>query len=223
MMNSLKRKVIVMSFLVGIAGAAIAEPPQSQFLDVTENLTPVPGIEGSYGWDNPKLPVSDYDKFFLDNVQIFLAPDSPYKGIDASQMQAISQTFRAVMIATLEPEYPVVSQPGPGVMRMSLAITNLSITKKRKGLINYTPVGLVVGGLRSLADEFSNVSLEAATVEADIVDSISGELIAARIATKPFAQAGVGEGKLSWNTLESAFGFYASEVRKSMDAAHGKK
>jgi hypothetical protein len=223
MMNSLTRKVVVCSFLVCTAGAAIAKPPQSEFLELNESLAPLTGIEGSYGWDNPKLPVSGYDKLFLDNVQIFLAPDSPYKGIDSSQMQAISQTFRAAMIQTLEPEYPVVSQTGPGVMRLSMAITNLSITKKRKRLVNYTPVGLVVGGLRSLADEFSNISLGAATVEADITDSSSGERIAARIATKPFAQAGVGEGEMSWKSLESAFGFYASEVRRTLDAAHGKK
>jgi hypothetical protein len=223
MMKSLRGKLVALSFGVAMSGAAFAQAPTSQFLDAIPDLKPVPGVEGSYGWDNPKLQVASYDKLFLDDVQVFLAPDSPYKGIDSSQMAAITQTLRAAMIDALEPDYPVVGKPGQGVMRLSLAITGVEISKRKKRLLNYTPVGLVVGGLRRMADAFSNISLGAATVEADIVDIQTGERIAVRVATKPFAQANLDEGKMSWDALEAAFGFYAGEVRRSLDEAHGKK
>jgi len=222
-MNSPRGKFVALLLGVAISGTALAQVPTAQFLDSVPELKPVPGVEGSYGWDNPKLQVASYDKLFLDNVQVFLAPDSPHKGIDASQMAALTATLRAAMVDALEPDYPVVSKPGPGVMRLSLAITNVKISKRKKGLINYTPVGLVVGGLRRMADAFSNVSLKAATVEADIVDIQTGERIAVRIATRPFAQANLEEGKMSWDVLESAFGFYAGEVRTALDRAHGKE
>lgn len=223
MKHSLQGQWVALSLLAMVSTGVVADAPTSDFLPSTPKLEPVKGVEGSYGWDNPKQDVSAYDKLMIENVQIFLAPDSPYKGIDGQQMQMISETMRAVMTANLEPAYPVVSQPGPGVMRMSLAITNLKITKKRKNLINYTPVGLVVGGLRQLADALSNISLEGAMVEADIVDTQSDERIAVRIATKPFAQANVSENEMSWSSLEAAFEFYAKEVRSGLDRAHGKK
>jgi len=65
--------------------------------------------------------------------------------------------------------------------------------------------------------------LKHAYVEAEFTDTQSGERLATRIATNPFAQSNLGEGKLSWEALEAAFGFYASEVRKGLDAAHAGK
>ena len=81
----------------------------------------------------------------------------------------------------------------------------------------------MVSGVRSLADVLSNVSLENASVEAVATDAITGERIMVRIATKPFAQAGVSEGEMSWKTLEAAFRFYSENTRKMLDEAHGKQ
>ena len=138
-------------------------------------------------------------------------------------MAALTATLRAVLTEKLEPDFPLVSQTGPGVMRMSLAITNVKLSKRKKRLINYTPVGLVIGGLRRLTDAFANLSLEGAHVEAEFTDTQSGERIAVRVATNPFAQSNIGEDELSWDALEAAFGFYASEIRKTLDAAHAGK
>ena len=89
-------------------------------------------------------------------------------------------------------------------------------------MLGYTPAGLVLGGIRSAVDALTNISLEKAIVEAVLTDSVTGERLVVRIATKPFAQAGVGEGEMSWETLESAFSFYAQNFRSEVDQDHRK-
>lgn len=219
----LKSHLPAISLVMVLAHTAFAAPPTTAgFIQDQPPLEPVPGVEGAWGWEAAGDPIAKYDKLILDNIEIFLAPDSPYKGIDATQMQAISMTMNGLFHEALEPEYPIVSQAGAGVMRASMAITNVIITKKKRGLLGYTPVGLVVGGISSVADALSNISLEKAIVEAIFTDSVTGERLVVRIATKPFSQAGVGEGEMSWETLESAFRFYAQNTRKQLDKAHGK-
>ena len=223
MKQFMKGKLIALSLLTMVAGISVAGAPTPVFIADPPTLEPVPGIKGSWGWEDPDVKLGSYDKLLLTDIEIFLAPDSPYKGIDTRQMAAVTATFRAVLTSVLEPEYPLVSQPGQGVAQLSLAITNVQISKRKKNLLQYTPVGLALGGVRQLADALNNISLTDASVEAEFTDSVSGERIGVRVAEEPFAQAGVDESDMSWSALESAFEFYAKKVKEHFDERHGKK
>ena len=217
MKRSIRHSLAALAFACLFSGAAFPAQPQSAgFIDDVPTLTEVPGVIGAWGWENRET-ARNYDRFIFDTVEIFLADDSPYKGINGTQMEAISTSLIGHMQQALEPDYPMVSQPGERVMRMSLALTNVKITKKKKNILNFTPVGLVVGGIRSIADSLSNVSLEGAQVEAIAADSVTGERHFVRIVTKPFVQAAVSEDKMSWNALEKAFSFYAKNMRRQLD------
>ena len=224
MKHSIRGKLFALSLLTTLTGASLAgAPASSDFITDLPALQPVPGVEGSWGWEAEENTLQSYDKFVLTNVEVFLAPDSPYKGINGRQIQAITDTLRAAMKLELEPDYPLISQPGPGVAQLSIAITNVKMSKRKKNILQYTPVGLALGGVRSLADALNNVSLAGAVVEAEFTDSVTGERLAVRVATNPWAQAGVGSGEMSWETLESAFVYYAKQVKTRFDALHGRQ
>ena len=94
--------------------------------------------------------------------------------------------MRAAMIEALEPAYPVVSKPGPGVLRLRLAITNVYLGKPKHKFGQYTPIGLVASGVKKAKGKSKkNYSLQNASVEAEMFDSQSGERLAVRIDTKP--------------------------------------
>ena len=102
-------------------------------------LKPMPNMEGVWYWNKPGLEFKNYDKIFLEDIEIFLAPDSKYKGINANQMKALSDSMRAVMIEALEPEYPVVSKVGPGVLVARIAITTCIWINRNIDLDNTHP------------------------------------------------------------------------------------
>lgn len=223
MKHTITSMLITLPMLAFLSGPSLAGAPTSTFITDIPALQPVPAVEGAWGWEKEQDILKGYDKFMLVDVEVMLAADSPYKGINARQLKAITDTMRALIVKEMEPDYPIVSQAGPGVAQWSMAITNVKISKRKKNLMNYTPPGLIAGSVRRAADALTNISLANAVVEAEFTDSVTGERLGVRVATKPWAQAEVSEGKMSWETLEAAFEYYVKMVRKRADQARAGK
>ena len=56
--------------------------------------------------------------------------------------------------------YKVVDQPGPDVLYMRTALTNLYLKKKKRGVLAYTPIGAVAkAGTDALKDTLDKVDI----------------------------------------------------------------
>ncbi len=89
--------------------------------------------------------------------------------------------------------------------------------KKKRHLLNYTPIGFGLYTLKDVAG--ANIKLENAVIEAELLDSVSGERLGALVDSQ---KATAKKGKASWKKLEEALTFYAQRFRARMDAEHGK-
>ena len=215
-----------------------AEKPNllgSGFISGSPEMTPMPDMTGVWYWNAPGVKFQNYNKLLLDNVEIFIAPDSKYKGYDADQMKVLADSMRAVMIHAMEPDYPVVSRPGPGVMVARLAITNVYLGKPPFRLREYTPIGLVIGGVKKLAGVQKNFSIKNASVEAELFDGQSGKRVAVRIDTRPirsldedseipedledFEDPLDDPKELSWDSIEESLQVYGERFRKRVEQA----
>ncbi|NOQ88122.1 MAG: DUF3313 family protein [Gammaproteobacteria bacterium] len=194
----------------------------SGFIDFPPTLTPIPNMEGAWHWNKPDVKFQNYDKVLLENIEIFLSPDSEYKGIDADQMKILSSTMRAAMIEALEPDYPVVTRIGSGVMIARIAITNVHLGKPKHQLGQYTPIGLLFGGIKKLAGKSRNLSLKNASVEAQMFDAQSGKRIAVRIDTKPLRSLTDDPDEMSWEAIEESMKVYGTVFRERVDLVRGK-
>ncbi len=117
---------IVLTIVFTSQAWSAGQPKLSDFImSPAPEMKPMPEMEGVWYWNKPGLDLRKYDKFVLEDFEIFLASDSKYKGINADQMKAITDSMRAVLIAALEPDYHVVSQSGPGVLVARVSITNV--------------------------------------------------------------------------------------------------
>ena len=65
----------------------------------------------------------------IDTVVFFLADGSEYKGMDGNEMKELSDAFNLELANALKDKYPMVSEPGPDVIRVRLAITNIKLSK----------------------------------------------------------------------------------------------
>ena len=170
--------------------------------------------------------MKSYTKIFIDPIEIWYAPDCKYKGIKPDELKILADAFRSAIVSELEPDYPVVSKIGPDVLGIRLAITNVHVTKKKRGLLGYTPAGLVVStAVKAVGD---NVSLQEAVIEGELLDSQSNERLGVLIEKQ--LNKGSALGKLSvvqksgvsWEEIENALKFYAKRLRARLGAEHGQ-
>ena len=80
----------------------------------------------------------------------------------------------------------VVDEPGPDVLYLRIAASNVYMQKKKRGLLGYTPVGLVAGtASRALSDFVDNIVLQEMTFELELLDSQTDTVLAALVDKTP--------------------------------------
>lgn len=189
----------------------------SGFIDSYPDLKPDPDRSGGLIYRKPGVNLGDYDKIMIVPIEILLADDSKYKGFSPDDLKAITDELYRVFLNNLEPDYPVVSRPGKGVLTVRLAITNVYAKKKKRGLLGYIPVAAVVG---AATGEYRKIHLKDATIEAEILDAGSQDQLGVLIDKLPVATGGAEE--TSWDDISKALDFYAKRFRSRLDEEHGK-
>lgn len=119
---SLYGLVLLTLFLTACASGPTSEQtpgPASYaaFLTYPDRLQPVPGDDGAYRWAAPDANLGRYNKVLLDPIQVQLASDAEYKAIDPAQLKTLVDGFRQALVKALGDAYPVVTQPGSGVLQ----------------------------------------------------------------------------------------------------------
>ncbi len=212
MSNKKNLIVIGVTFLILLVSIAwAAGPGSSGFISGNLAFEADKDIPGAMIYKKPGFDTPSYSKILIDPIEIWVAKDSKYKGLDADESKTIADTLRQILTRELEPEYPVVNEPGAGVLGIRIAITNVYMKKKKRGLLGYTPVGLVVTAAKDLAG--MRMELKRATIEAEFIDGESNERLAALI-----HPLGAGKkDKLSWEKVGQNFEVYAKRIRTRLD------
>ncbi len=199
-----KIKWALLSVTIMVAAVASAEDlVESGFMTDYSQLRKVEDGSADYRYvaEGATNRIAKFNAIMIDQPEIFIAADSPYRGAKPKHLNALAEAFRAGIIQALSEDLYVVDQPGPNVMYFSMAISNLRLTKKKKSVLGYTPIGLVAGGVRGAAttDIAKKANLQDAMFEVEGFDSVSGERLVAVIDS-------LGAGKedpASWEELEA--------------------
>jgi hypothetical protein len=201
-------------------GSAVAEDfHSSDFLSDYSQLKKTSDAYMDYTYLAEGAPdkMANYSAVMIDQPEIFIAANSKYKGIKPDDMKQLADAFRAAMAASLSTTYMIVDQPGPNVLYMRFAISNVQLKKKKKGLFSYTPIGLVAGAAKSAmtSDFTKKIDLKGVTVEVEILDSSSSEQLAALLETR----SGKKDEPASWAELEALISVYSRRVGCRLDNA----
>jgi hypothetical protein len=148
------KKLLIAVF--ALFGAASAFGQNNDFL--TDYSLLEPNTEGrfvSLRYFDPNViqKLADYKAVLVDQPEIFIAADSKYKGAKGDQLKALADVARLATIERLEAGgYTIATEPGPDVLYMRWAITDLYLQKKKRGILSYTPLGMVVHATKSAAN-----------------------------------------------------------------------
>jgi hypothetical protein len=128
-------------------------------------------------------------------------------------MPFIAPSFEALGTA-----YPLVTEPGSDVLRVRLAITDIKTSNPAmSGITTVLPVGLAISVAKKAATG-AYTGVGGASMEVEILDSTTNELLVAGIDTFDGSKMS-GFSKLG--ATKEAFEFWAQRLRVTLDKAHG--
>ncbi len=215
---------LIAIILPGVSWAA-DDVKFSGFLDDYSGLTPDPERKGLLIYTSPDFHARNYSRFIFPPIEIWIDPDSEYKGVQPDQLKKITDHFLEVMTDALKDGYPIVDKPGPGVAIVRIALTNVYLKKKKVKWQNFTPIGAIGKGVQKAAGK--NIALTTANVEVEMLDSQSGQRLRAGVdlqageKLREKIQKGKKHPETTWGDVEDTLEFYAKQFRKRMDAARG--
>ncbi len=127
--------------------------------------------------------LAKYNAVMIDQPEVFIAVDSPYRGVKPKHLNALAESLRAGLSASLGDDIYVVDRPGENVLYLTAAITNLKLNKRKKKAFQYLPVALVVGGIAgaSSSEIAKKADFAGMVVELEAFDSVTDERLVAVI------------------------------------------
>ena len=153
--------------------------------------------------------LAQFDSMLVDQPELFIDPDSKYKGMKPDTMTDLAETIRSSVIEGLGESFGIADAPGEGVLYLRLAAGKLYILKEKRGILGYTPIGAVAHGVKNAASDFVDKNtLVEMTLEVEIQDSTSGEVLAAALMSRGQRKdkhKDIEQDAVNWDRLEFAF------------------
>ena len=172
---------------------------------VTGSFDRVPNTAVEYAYINEQADFSQYTKLMNGGLEIYY-PESG-ETPDPADLDRIRGYFRDAFSAALGDDYEVVSEPGPGVLRVSGQVIDMKMTS---GGATFDPGG-------RLRDVVAHGEL---TFLMEMSDSVSGQVLA-RAGDKS-TDISAAHDAATWDDVQRAAEYWAGLFRNWLDNYLGK-
>jgi hypothetical protein len=200
---------------------AVKKPAPGQefsgFLGDYSMLEPDPELEGApltWASEDVESNLREYIAIIVDPVEVFIQSDVDEALIPEAAVETVSNYFQYALRMAVSDAFPVADGPGPLVMRLRAAVVGIDVGGELDA------AGLPEGEALPRA-----VNIGEVVVEMELVDSETGERIAAVVDKAPLGQgAEVGAESFSrverFRAAKEAFDEWAERVRDFLDVEH---
>lgn len=198
-------------------GETAAPPPPSGFLgndySLLQSGAPGSGQQAMLAYTNPSANFTSYSKIMIAPVTFWAGDDSK---VSSADQQALCDYFYNVLVTDLGKNFTIVDQPGPGVAKLSVALSDA--TSAVPGLRS---ISVIVPQARALslikmAATGSYAFVGSATGEAKLTDSVSGQLLAAW-ADKRMGGASIKNiDVFQWGDADNAMDYWANGLSQRL-------
>ena len=190
----------------------------SGFLTDYSNLEPHPTIEGAQTYASPdKLRgLNSYVAMIVDPVEIYVVSDADPSSIPEEGLSALRGYFQYAITSAVADAFPIVDEPSPLALRLRSALVGVDVSE-----------GAIEGELSDETAEplAQSIIIGDVTVEFELVDSVSGEVIAAAVDSATLGSgAQISATHFSrmerFEAAKSAFDEWAGRLRDFLDEVH---
>lgn len=196
-----KSKGLVGLFLiltVLLQGCAAAKY-QDSLLDNKTGLKQCKEDTSKLWWEKPGFDWHNYNKVILEPIVLQIDK----KKLKQEELQTAVNGFRKTILEELSPEYIVVNEPGPNVLRIRSIITDIDTSNP--ALNTLTTVAL-----------FLPLDMGGATIQVDFFNSITGERVAAMVDQKTGTTLQFKNGFSRFGHAKGAFVEWAKELKLAL-------
>jgi len=187
----------------------------SGFLDDYSRLQLGDVGELAYVYRNPKARWTDYDKVLLEPVALWRSGKNALEPIPEQDLLRLIAHFERAVRSRLGAGFAVVTTPGPGTLRIRLAVTEARASDPIVDVLTATPEddANLAGGTGAIGTELQKF-IEAAAIEGEIRDASTNELLAEGIDRR----RGAPQHIATWEALDRALGFWADRTCSRLEA-----
>ncbi len=196
-------------------GETAAPPPPTGFLGNDYSLM-TPPAEGSdqkamLRYVNPNVNWGSYNQIMIAPVTFWAADDSE---VSAADQQALCNYAYGVLAKDIGKNFIVTSQPGPGVLKLSIALTDAtSAVPVLRSISVVVPQARLLSAIK-MAATGTYAFVGSAQGAAKLNDSVSGQLLAAWADKRVGGTSVKNVDVWQWGDAENAIDYWA----KGLDA-----
>ena len=164
------------------------------------------------------------DRFMLEPVKVLLVPEAEARDISQEQLDKLADYFTKAMTEQLTAGgYKLVTEPGPGVMQLKFAITNVKPNGNKRNMAATATTDVALYGTTPPGTTMlmPRLTVGSVSVEGEMVDSQSGEVEMAFMTAKSGRRFFSGlKAFQKWGDIDAAFKGWAKNFRARLDKAH---
>ena len=208
---SKKTVVVILSLFLcaSLVACGTGDVGRSGFLRDYAQLKPDPQVDGALRYENPNKSLKQYDKFMIDPIAVQFATRAKGAAIDPAKLKELTDYFHGELVKGLSKNYRVVKAPGRGVMRIRAAITDIEQTEP---LLNTHP-----------AMKLTGAGLGGASMEAEGLDSLTGERIGAIVESRTGDRLSLTSGLSRLGHAKQVMRYWVKRFVNNLNKAHGYK
>jgi len=206
--------ILAIFILAGCAASGMKTVKKSGFLQDYSQLKPGGDDQAALVYIKPGINLKPYTKLMFERVRVLLSDKADYQALDPVLLKELTDYYQNAIFNAVKGGYEIVDQPGPGVLRVRVAITQLQPSNPVANTMStIIPVGMVVAGAtKATTDE--NLGTGEAGTEFEMLDSVTGERLAAAVDRR---QGGKMAFRGKWDDTKAAFDFWAKRFRERLD------
>lgn len=195
-----------------------AQAQRSGFLGDYSQLKPAPDRDGVELYIDRSVDYTRYTKLLLDPIQVLATPAPGQPPPAPAAVARMSADFQQSLQRALAPTYQVVTAPGPDVLRVRIAITNLQTVKPPTGASDFLPIKALYNAGRAAAGTSPRLVEMTAEMEALAPD---GRRVVAATATRRGDKTLPQGEQITWAELQSISDYWAGNFRSRLDEMRG--
>ena len=180
-----------------------------------------PGGKGKAAlvWVNPNAQWAQYTKIMIKPVECWASDDSK---VSPEDQKVLTTYFYNQLQTTLAKNFTIVSQPGPGVLVLRIALMDATTaTPGLRTISVVVPQARILNLGQSLATG-SYAFVGSAEAEMMATDGVTGEVLAEAVDQRAGGMGMKGAASFQWGDAENAMDYWSDRISERLLTVQGR-